>query len=133
MGRRLCAARIEAGYKAAEFARLLGRTPRMLQRYESGATPPPLDVLQRWAEVTEKSIDYFVSPKREDDPPPAPELLTHPGVEALAADSRLRDSLQVTEVELKWLRSQWWDDRPPMQTTDDALSLLLSRRRMSTG
>lgn len=38
LGKRLRASRVEAGYKVADFARLIGRTSKMVWRYEEGRT-----------------------------------------------------------------------------------------------
>ena len=126
MGRRLCGARVEAGYKAKDFAALLGRTPRMLQRYESGATPPPLEVLHKWSELTGRPLEYLL-----EDPKPrpqeAPPAVTHPGIEALAADAQTLTRYGITPDELDLLRGGIY----PVTITEkrDALDLLLVNLR----
>lgn len=125
MGRRLCGARVEAGYKAKDFAALLGRTPRMLQRYESGATPPPLEVLQRWAELTGKSVEHLL----EQPKPATPErqvVVVHPGIEALAQDTQTLTRYAITPGELDLLRSCIYPVTITSKRT--ALDLLLALR-----
>jgi len=86
LGRKLRAARIEAGVETLEdIAPLVGRKPRQCQSYESGATVPPADVLQRWAAATGKPISYFL-PDDAPSPPSPPVAPDHPGVRALCTE-----------------------------------------------
>lgn len=88
---------MEAGYRnAVEFGKLLGKTDRMVRRYESGDTVPGVAVLQRWAELTGKSVEYFLEqPAAARAQPSAPPV--HPGVEELARDRRLREALGISD------------------------------------
>ena len=126
LGRKLKAARIEAGFDNPEaIARRVGRTKRMITNYERGDVVPPADVLQKWAETTGKPLEYFLP-----SPEPAPVATTpqqHPGVEALAAILRGDRDHAIADAELDDLRDSTWAQ--PIATPGEALDLLLARRR----
>lgn len=60
MGRRLKAARLTAGFEAAEdLADAIGQHPAAYRKYERGESVPPLDILEMIRERLEISVDWL--------------------------------------------------------------------------
>lgn len=57
--------REQAGLTIDDVARQVGRTGEMVRQYEVGQTPPPVDVLARYATAVSCSISqFFTEPVR---------------------------------------------------------------------
>lgn len=70
IGRKLEIARTMLGYSQEEFARLIGKRRSVVSYYESGRTRPPIDVLQKVADVLGVDISWFFSEESPDKPCP---------------------------------------------------------------
>jgi len=135
MALRLKAARVEAGFRSQNaFADAIKKHWQTVSNYENAKViNPSAEVLQKWADITGKTIDYFMEEPIVPDPEPVQPAVHkfpyHPGVEALAQDVDLCRENDVTAQELNSLR-RWYMPDPetgePMilQTRSEALGLL---------
>ena len=135
LGQRLMASRIEAGYRRPEdFAALVGKSSRQVREYEKDNVAPPLAVLRRWAEETNKPMGYFVEEVQvrmgTATGQAAPD---HVGVKLLAADSALCRAHHIAPEELQELASLVLIRRGQavsLQTAQEALQVLQSLRTL---
>lgn len=106
LGRRMAAARVEAGLSTEDMAKIVSRSAQAVRGYERGANQPPGQVLSAWAAATKKAVSWFFQDGIDEEvPPPAPGRVVHPGVEALAKDVDLRVEEGVTDEKIELLRS----------------------------
>lgn len=127
-GRRLQAARIEAGFRtSSDIAAQVKRSARQVQNYELGNDMPPSDVLARWAEATGRPVSHFMEALQEPESADVGSC-AHPGVTLLAADTALCDRHHVTLKELQQvslLVTPW-----PLRTPEQALLAIELLRRI---
>jgi transcriptional regulator with XRE-family HTH domain len=69
IGLRIAAARRESGLTQAEFAKLVGVTPRSVQAYEAGKIVPWRH-LDRFEEITRRPRSWFLRGSNGPDPTP---------------------------------------------------------------
>lgn len=67
--RRLRQARQEAGLTQAEVARRLGKPQSYVSKCESGERRVDVVELAQFARLYKKALDFFVSSRKEGDPP----------------------------------------------------------------
>ena len=65
LGEKIRAARAAKGWKQKHLAAQVDVEPITVSRWERGATTPDLDVINRVAEATGKSVSYFVGGEEE--------------------------------------------------------------------
>ena len=68
VGRRISVARKQLNINQNEFASLLGKSLRTVQKYESGEIDMPLSVLQKISEVLGVSLNYLVNDQTSNIP-----------------------------------------------------------------
>jgi transcriptional regulator with XRE-family HTH domain len=69
LGARIKELRKHASSTQKELAKAVSVTPQQLNKYESGLSLPPADMLRRLARALDVTIDYLVTGERDDDQP----------------------------------------------------------------
>lgn len=159
LGRRIGAARHEAGLTQVDLGKAVGVSGAAVQHWEGDRATPPLGRLRQVAEATAKPLGYFTG----DEPPPASAHLgdltitgpasavqsliathqvanidsdsptptsRHRGIEALLASLELRATLAITPGEERELRRVSAASSKEFETVDDAIALLRLLRQL---
>jgi transcriptional regulator with XRE-family HTH domain len=115
-----------AGLESEDMARECCRSVETVRRYMRG-TPPPQNVLEKWAAVTGCSVEQLKGD--------APMLHSgdggkqdHPGLDELARDKALRARHHIEDAEIERARTiivPW-----PIATAEDAVEAVLLLRRI---
>jgi transcriptional regulator with XRE-family HTH domain len=100
IGRRIAKKRIEAGFKQADFVRLIGvKSPMEQWRYEEGRTLPETERLIEIANKLDISLDYLITGKTKE-PPAHENRPLYPKSWELYKKTAPED---LTDEEAKWL------------------------------
>lgn len=134
LGRRLHAARIEAGIETQEqLGQLVGISARQVRNYEAGrVTRFSAEVIQKWASATGKPLEYFLPPEPNGRANGRPSV-RHPGIEALLKAPALAEAAGLDPQFLRAHRDLYipGPDGDPLivETIEDALDLLRPMQR----